>query len=191
MLSWPLFSVTTSTLNLKNVNVYLIGMMGAGKSTTGQLLAQKLGYQLFDSDTLITQLAGTSVNQIFAEQGEAEFRKLETQVLSELSAYTRLVVATGGGIVIEASNWSHLQQGLVVWLDVPLAYLWERLQSDSSRPLLKTENPYETLEKLMQQRRHRYAQADVHIVVKPDWTAEQVAEQVLEGIAKVIKTEDS
>jgi shikimate kinase len=182
--------VTSLSLNLKNINVYLIGMMGAGKSTTGQLLAQKLGYRLFDSDALITQLAGTSINQIFAEQGEAEFRKLETQVLSELSAYTRLVVATGGGIVTEPINWSYLQQGLVVWLDIPIQHLWERIQADSSRPLLKTEKPYETLETLMQQRRHLYAQADVHTVVKPSWTAEQVAEQITVGISKVIKMED-
>ncbi len=165
--------------------------MGAGKSTTGQLLAQKLGYQLFDSDTLITQLADTSINQIFAEQGEDAFRKLETQVLSELSAYTRLVVATGGGIVTQPSNWSHLQQGLVVWLDVPLEHLWKRIQVDASRPLLQTERPYETLEQLMQQRRHLYAQADVHTVIKPDWSTEQVADQIIEGISKVIKVEDT
>ncbi|MGF1604514.1 MAG: shikimate kinase [Thermosynechococcaceae cyanobacterium] len=181
--------MTSPTLDLKNVNLYLIGMMGAGKSTTGKRLAELLGYRLFDSDTLITQLAGTSINQIFAEQGEAEFRKLETQVLTELSAYTRLVVATGGGIVTEQINWSHLQQGLVVWLDVPLEYLWDRIQADTSRPLLKTENPYETLEKLMHQRRHLYAQADVHTVIKPEWTVDEVAEQVVEGILKVIKTE--
>lgn len=166
-------------------------MMGAGKSTTGQFLAQMLGYQLFDSDALITQLAGTSINQLFAEQGEAAFRKLETQVLGELSAYTRLVVATGGGIVTQPINWSHLQQGLVVWLDVPLEHLWQRIQADTSRPLLKTERPYETLEQLTQQRRHLYAQADVHTVIKPDWTAEQVAEQIIEGISKVIKVEDA
>ncbi|MEO0373318.1 MAG: shikimate kinase [Cyanobacteria bacterium P01_A01_bin.17] len=183
--------MTSTSLNLKNVNVYLIGMMGAGKSTTGQLLAQKLSYQLFDSDTLITQLAGTSINQIFAEQGEDTFRKLETQVLSELSAYTRLVVSTGGGIVTQPSNWSHLQQGIVVWLDVPLEHLWKRIQADASRPLLQTERPYETLEQLMQRRRHLYAQADVHTVIKPDWTAEQVADQIIEGISKVIKVEDT
>lgn len=183
--------MTSPTLDLKNVNLYLIGMMGVGKSTTGQRLAEILGYQLFDSDALITQLAGISINQIFAEQGEAEFRKLETQVLTELSAYTRLVIATGGGIVTKPANWSHLQQGLIIWLDVPLEYLWERIQADTSRPLLKTENPYETLEKLMQQRRHLYAQADVHTAIKPDWTVEQVAEQVIEGILKVIKTEAS
>lgn len=181
--------MTAPALDLKNINLYLIGMMGAGKSTTGKLLAQKLGYQLFDSDTLITQLAGTSINQIFAEQGETEFRKLETRVLSELSAYTRLVVATGGGIVVEPANWSHLQQGLVVWLDIPIMDLWERIKTDTSRPLLKTENPYGTIEKLMQQRRHLYAQADVHTVIKPEWTVEQVADQVVEGILKVIKTE--
>lgn len=185
-----LTAVTSSILDLRNINLYLIGMMGAGKSSTGQLLAQKLGYQLFDSDTLITQLTNLSINQIFAEQGEAEFRKLETQVLSELSAYTRLVVATGGGIVTEPINWSHLQQGLIVWLDVSLEQLWDRIQTDSSRPLLKTANPYQTIEKLMQQRRHLYAQADVHTVIRPDWTVEQVADQVLDGILKVIKIKD-
>ena len=176
-------------LNLKGVNLYLVGMMGAGKSTTGRLVAQALGYRFFDTDELITQVAGQSIPQIFADAGEASFRQLETQVLAQLSPYKTLVVATGGGIVLEQMNWSYLQHGLVVWLDVPLDPLWARLQGDHSRPLLRDPSPYQRLEWLLQQRRPLYAQADVHVVVDPMHSPEQVLQSVLRAIAKVIKTE--
>ncbi len=74
-------------MNLKGVNLYLIGMMGVGKTTVGRLLAKQLNYRFFDTDALIEQLAGQPITQIFAEAGELEFRRLESQVLAELSAY--------------------------------------------------------------------------------------------------------
>ena len=89
---------------LKGINVFLIGMMGAGKTTVGGLLASELGYGFCDTDALIEQIAGKTINEIFAEDGEETFRQLETQVLSELSAYQQLIVATGGGIVLKPQN---------------------------------------------------------------------------------------
>ena len=176
-------------MNLKGLNLYLVGMMGVGKSTTGRLLAEQLGYQFFDTDTLISQLTGRSINQIFAESGEAVFRQLETQVLSELAAYKNLAVATGGGIVLKRVNWSHLQQGLVVWLDVPVDQLWERLKADATRPLLRDHNPYETLKMLSQQRQPLYRQADIHIAIRSNDTPEQVVNQVVAEVPKVLKTD--
>ena len=175
-------------LDLKGVNLYLIGMMGAGKSTTGRLMAQQLHYYFFDTDDLITQLTGQSIPQIFAEAGEASFRRLETQVLASLAPHKTLVVATGGGIVLEQMNWSYLRHGLVVWLDVPLAHLWARLQGDQSRPLLQDVNPHQTLKHLLEQRRHLYAQADVHVVVDPSNSPDQVLQSVLSAITKVVKS---
>ena len=89
---------------LNGTNIFLIGMMGAGKSTVGKLLAQKLGYNFLDTDPLIEKCAGKSIPEIFAKDGEETFRDLEQQVLSQVSAYTRLVVATGGGIVMRSLN---------------------------------------------------------------------------------------
>jgi shikimate kinase len=92
---------------LQGINIYLIGMMGAGKSSTGIQLAERLGYRFFDTDAVIEAAAGQTIPAIFEHQGEDAFRELETQVLAELSAYQRLVIATGGGIVTRPMNWSY------------------------------------------------------------------------------------
>ncbi|NJM99887.1 MAG: shikimate kinase [Phormidesmis sp. RL_2_1] len=159
--------VTRNSAFLKRTNLYLIGMMGAGKTTIGRKLAHRLGYRFLDTDLLIEQTANRSINELFATEGEAAFRTLETQVLAEVSTYTNLVVATGGGIVTQPMNWSYLQHGVVIWLDVPIAILVSRLSNDSSRPLLKEANKAvdltAKLQNLMAQRAHHYAQADLHI----------------------------
>ncbi len=167
-------------LMLNGTNIFLVGMMGARKSTVGKVLAQKLNYSFLDTDNLIEQAAGKSIPAIFAEDGEEKFRDLEQQVLSQVSAYTRLVVATGGGIVLRSLNWSHLHDGIVVWIDVPVDILYDRLsQSSGSRPLLQTADPLQRLRDLDEQRRDRYAQADVSIVVTIDETPEQVSDRLL------------
>ena len=94
--------------DLQGLNIYLIGMMGAGKSTIGKLLSERLEYRFLDTDTTIEQLTHQSITEIFQTAGEIEFRQLETQVLTEVSAYTRVVVATGGGIAIKLENWNYL-----------------------------------------------------------------------------------
>ncbi len=149
--------------DLKKTNLYLIGMMGAGKTTIGRKLANRLGYRFVDTDTLIEQSASQSVSELFASTGEAAFRQLETQVLAQVSAYTNLVVATGGGIIAQQMNWSYLHHGLVIWLDVPVSILVSRLSSDSSRPLLKDVNLSDKLTDLIAERGELYAQADIRI----------------------------
>jgi shikimate kinase len=177
----------TADFDLQNLNVYLIGMMGAGKSTTGKLLAQQLGYQFFDTDDVITQATGLSIAQIFAEAGEAEFRKIETQVLSQLSAYTRLVVATGGGIVLERMNWSHMQQGLVIWLEVEPETLLDRLKEDTMRPLLQDADPQQTLKALLAQRSSLYAQADLKVRVEKHDSTEAVVATIMSEIPHILR----
>ena len=168
---------------LNGTNIFLIGMMGAGKSTVGKLLAQKLGHNFLDTDPLIEQCAGKSIPDIFANDGEESFRDLEQQVLSQVSAYTRLVVATGGGIVMRSLNWSHLHDGIVVWIDVPVEILHDRLKIESNhRPLLQTENLLQRLIDIYEQRRDRYAQADISIMVNADETPEAVSDRLLEMI---------
>lgn len=169
---------------LKGVSVFLIGMMGVGKTTIGQLLAKQLDYAFLDVDQFIEQATGQTVATIFAESGEAIFRQLETATLSQVSARLRRVVATGGGIVVAPENWSYLRDGVIVWLDVPVEQLRERLSQDTTRPLLQNQDLTARLTQLSQDRRSLYAQADIHIQVMPDETPEQVSARVMDAIAQ-------
>ncbi len=172
---------------LQGLNLYLIGMMGVGKTAVGQTVAQQLNYRFFDTDELITQVQGEAITDIFAKEGETYFRELETKVLQELSTYTRSVIATGGGIILKKNNWSFLQQGLVVWLDANVDLIMERLATDASRPLLQTDNPKQTLENLLAERYSRYAQADLKIQIKSEQSPNAVAAEILAQIPSVIK----
>ena len=173
---------------LQGLNLYLVGMMGAGKSTVGQVLAQQLGYQFFDTDAVIEQATGQAIATLFAELGEPGFREMERRVLGELAAYTRLVVATGGGIVTQPENWGILRQGVVVWLDVPITELHRRLQTDTTRPLLQTGELGTRLQTLLDERRSRYAQADVQVPFLPDESVEHLATRTQNLIRAVLKT---
>jgi len=175
---------------LKGTNLYLVGMMGSGKSSTGQQLAQLLGYRFLDTDALIVQTTGQSINQLFADQGEAAFREIETQVLSQVSIHTRLVVATGGGIVTQQMNWSYLQHGVVAWLDVPIETLMARLKGDDTRPLLQAADLSEKLNKLLTQRQSLYAQADVRIPVSAGDDVDAIAQRTVQALQQIVKTPD-
>lgn len=163
-------------------------MMGSGKTTVGQLLAQKLGYRFFDTDVLIERVAGKTINEIFATEGEGYFRELEAQVLQQISAYTQSAIATGGGIILQQLNWSYLQQGLIIWLDAPVELLTQRLAEDNTRPLLKETDLKSKLSNLLAQRRSRYAQADLHIVLTPQQTPEDIVENIIKQIPSVLKS---
>lgn len=163
---------------LNGINLYLIGMMGCGKSTIGKLLAPQLSYRFVDTDDLITACTNTSIEHIFTQQGEQFFRQLETEVLQEVCSHLSLVIATGGGIISTDRNWSYLHHGIVVWLDVPLEQLWQRLsQSNAPRPLLQNSHPIETLQNLLDARRDRYALADIHVQAGGD--PELVCEKII------------
>jgi len=172
---------------LGGINLYLIGLMGCGKSTVGRILAQHLSYRFLDTDHLVEQIAQKSISEIFTDSGETTFRQLETQVLAEISAYSRLAIATGGGIVLKQTNWSYLRHGIIIWLDAPIDLLYTRLQDDTTRPLLKVANPQDQLQQLLDQRRSLYAQADVYVAIDIQDTPEQVALHILEDVSKVIK----
>jgi shikimate kinase len=172
---------------LEGLNLYLVGMMGSGKSTAGRHLAEQLGYRFLDADSSIEQVAGRSISELFASEGEAGFRDLEAAVLNQIASWHSLVVATGGGVVTRPENWGQMQQGVVIWLDAPDALLLERLSADPTpRPLMQSEDPAQRLAELMGQRRPLYAQADVHIV-QDGRAPDQVAEQILEALPGVLK----
>lgn len=172
---------------LKGVNLYLIGMMGSGKSTVGRLLAPRLGYKFVDTDEIIEQLTGKSIKDLFAEQGEVAFRQLETKVLAEVCSYTHLAIATGGGIVVRQENWSYLHHGLIVWLDVPVEQLYAHVVDDTTRPLLQGADLMGKLLKLLEQRQSLYAQADLRITPTEQETPEEVVDRMLEAIPTVLK----
>jgi shikimate kinase len=166
---------------LRGVNLYLIGMMGSGKSTVGRILAESLDYQFFDSDQLIEQVSKISIAEIFAQEGEESFRTVETQVLAQLAPYARLVISTGGGAVLKSENWSYLHHGVVIWLDVPPETLLARVSQDPTpRPLLQQAHPLQTLKTISQERQRYYAQADIRI--DADAPAQEVAQRTLDGL---------
>ncbi len=167
---------------LQGVSVYLIGMMGSGKTTVGKQLAKDINYRFIDTDQTIEAIAKQPITEIFAKEGEAHFRELETQVLGKLSVYARSVISTGGGIITEQINWSYLRDGLVVWLDVDLAILKKRLSHDQTRPLA------DKLELLLETRRSLYAQADIAIAINSDISPEEISTKIIEAIPSVLKS---
>ena len=168
-------------------SIYLIGMMGSGKTSTGRPLAKRLGYGFVDADAVIEQVAGCTIPEIFERDGEAGFRSIESQVLNAISQRHSLVVATGGGVVTKPENWGQLHSGIVVWLDVNRAQLIERLQDDSTqRPLLQQPNPEAALDTLLQERRPLYGEADLTVVIK-DESPDAVADGILQLLPTLIK----
>ena len=172
---------------LEGLNLYLVGMMGSGKSSVGRHLAEALNYRFIDADTSLEEVAGRSVPEIFASDGESGFRALESAVLNQIASWHSLVVATGGGVVTQPANWGELHQGVVVWLDAPDAMLLQRLEADPTpRPLMEAEDRAERLATLLAERRPLYAQADLRIL-QDGRPPEQVAEQILDALPSIIK----
>lgn len=138
-------------------NIILIGLMAVGKSTVGRVLARDLGMDFYDSDHEIEARAGAAVSWIFDVEGEAGFREREHQVLDLLSRRQGIVLATGGGAVMNACNRSMLAaRGVVVLLESPLERLVERTRRDRKRPLLQNANPGEVLGRLQRERMPLY-----------------------------------
>lgn len=168
-------------------NIFLVGMMGAGKTTIGKLLASYLGKTFFDSDREIQKRTGVSIPLIFDIEGEAGFRKRETEMLRELMQAKNIVLATGGGAVLSAENRDLLRgNGTVVYLRATVDDLWRRTRHDKGRPLLQTPNPYAKLAELYAQRDPLYCET-AHIVVE---SGTQSARQLVESLAQQLAGAD-
>lgn len=138
---------------MKSNNIFLIGPMGAGKSSVGQRLAKKLNMQFLDSDQEIERRTGASVNLIFEIEGERGFRRREKDIIDELTNKTGIVLATGGGAVLDPENRMVLvKRGVVIYLRTGLEQLVRRTSRDSKRPLLKTDDPAAKLRELLEKR---------------------------------------
>ena len=175
-------SVPSLKQRLGGRSLYLVGMMGSGKTSTGRPLAEGLGYGFVDADAVIEQAAGCTIPEIFEQDGESGFRAIETQVLNAISQRHSLVVATGGGVVTQSPNWGLLHSGIVIWLDVDREQLLKRLRADTTaRPLLQRPNPEAALDALLNERRPLYAEADLTVVID-----EEPPDVVADGILQLL-----
>ncbi len=166
-------------------NIFLIGMMGSGKTVTARELAKTLGMKAIDLDELIEARTGKSINAIFEQDGEPAFREVETKLLFEVSLLDGQVVGTGGGIVLQPGNIKRMrEQGTVIYLKTNLDVLWDRVKSKKDRPLLKTDAPRRALEVLYESRAPFYEMAAHHAVMTDGKTARQVAHEITEKFFK-------
>ena len=167
-------------------NLYLIGMMGSGKTLTGPPLAKKLEYGFVDSDEVIEKVAKKSIASIFQEDGEENFREIETMVLKEIGTRYSLVIATGGGVVTKTENWGVLHQGVVVWLKPDRECLLSRLRLDTDkRPLIKKGDFEKEFDKLNNERSSLYKEADLTIEVKNE-CAKDLAQIISEKLLTIL-----
>jgi shikimate kinase len=151
-------------VNSKRVihNIALVGFMGTGKTSVGRLLAERSGFEFVDTDELIESRAGKKIAEIFEDIGEAAFRQLEKQVVSELADRSRLVISCGGGLAVNQANLDSLKtHALVVCLWAAPDKIWSRVRHQTHRPLLHSPDPQGTIKTLLAQREPFYRQADV------------------------------
>ncbi|MEN9756509.1 MAG: hypothetical protein RLZZ384_909 [Pseudomonadota bacterium] len=138
-------------------NIYLVGLMGAGKTTIGRQLARTLKIPFYDSDKAIEERTGVDIPTIFEFEGEEGFRNREQKMLQQLTEIKGIVMATGGGAVLREENRKLLSEnGFVIYLHCDVDKLLERTRRDSQRPLLNTQDPKERLESLFEQRKPLY-----------------------------------
>lgn len=169
-------------------NIFLVGMMGAGKTTLGKALAARLEREFVDTDRALVQRTGVPVATIFEIEGEEGFRRREAAVLDELCAHDRRVVATGGGVVLEERNRSRMREsGTVVYLRARLENLWERTRQDTTRPLLATPDPRARLAQLLQEREPLYRDT-AHVIVD---TGSQSAATLVNRVLAALRDHDA
>ncbi len=169
-------------------NLYLIGMMGSGKTKTGPFIAKSLGYGFVDLDNVAEQYVGKSIAKIFKDEGEIAFREIEKSILSEIGKRHSLVVSTGGGVVTLNQNWGILHQGIVIWIDPSREVLLKRLQFDGAekRPLLNKSDFIENFDSLLEERKSLYKQADFRQPVNQE-SAQEVAQSILQNLPSILK----
>ena len=164
--------------------IVLVGLMGAGKSSVGRRLAEKLGFPFVDADHEIEAAAGKSISEIFADHGETYFREGERKVIARLLASGAQVLATGGGAYINDETRARIKENSVtVWLKAALPLLMKRVMKRADRPLLKSGDPEDVMRRLIDTRYPVYAQADV-IVDSRDVQHTQMVNEVIKALAQ-------
>ncbi len=164
-------------------NIFLVGPMGAGKTSVGRRVAKTLHMKFRDADREIEQHTGAKIALIFDIEGESGFRQREKAMLEELTREKNLVMATGGGAVLDPDNRRQLaQRGCVFYLHASVDQLFERTKRDRNRPLLQTEDPRKRLTELMRERDPLYREVADFIVDTDGRTVRSVAEEIVEQV---------
>ena len=160
-------------------HLWLVGMMGSGKSVVGPRMALRLGLPFVDTDAEIVNRTGASIAQLWMQRGEAGFRELESTTIARVAAGDASVVATGGGAILDPANVMAMRaSGRVLWLSASADTLRERLGSGVGRPLLMGDAGVGELDTIMEERRDRYAEAADHVVATDEVEIEQLVDTI-------------
>lgn len=160
--------------------IVMVGMMGAGKSAVGQALAKRLEIPFLDSDHEIERAAAMSIAEVFERDGERFFRDRESEVIARLLGLGPIVLSTGGGAFLAERNRAAISRaGVSVWLRADLDLLWDRVRHKTTRPLLRTKDPYGTLRDLYHARVPHYGRADLAVDVHPSYSIGRTTSAVL------------
>ena len=163
--------------------VAFVGMMGAGKTAIGRVVAQKLNAPFLDSDTEIELAANMSVREIFSRDGEPFFRAREAQIIKRLLDTKICILSTGGGAFTNEEIRKAMSNScLSLWLKVDINLLWSRVKSKESRPLLQTSDPFGTLRDIFEKRQDIYALADVSVMADKDLTVNEMSDRVIDAL---------
>lgn len=176
--------------------IVLVGLMGAGKTAIGSIVAQKIGCDFLDSDIEIEKAAQMSIAEIFLRDGEAFFREKESQVLARLLEGPACLLSTGGGVYMLPKNRKVItEKAVAVWLQADLDLLWLRVKGNDTRPLLQVEKPYEALKVFYKERTPIYACSEITVLADDSLNKEDMADKVIShllnnpksGLKKVTK----
>tara|TARA_B100000242_G_scaffold153365_2_gene109511 strand:- start:2802 stop:3302 length:501 start_codon:yes stop_codon:yes gene_type:complete len=159
-------------------SIFLVGFMGAGKTTVGMELAKKLNYKLIDTDHSIENDQSREIKDIFSEEGELFFRNLETLKLKELINVENAIISTGGGIILKDENRSILNNLFTIYLKADFENIFNRIKQDTSRPLLLTDDPYNTAKDIFKSRQSVYESFKIHVRTD-NKTPHQVVEEII------------
>lgn len=170
-------------------NIFLVGLMGAGKTSVGRMLARRLNKTFYDADHEIERVTGVRIPLIFEIEGESGFRERESKLLAELVKEQNIVLATGGGAVISEANRRALAaHGTVVYLRATAKDLWQRTRHDKNRPLLQTENPLAKLQELFTQRDPLYREVANIIIDTGNQSLSALVHQLEQKLAQFKRT---
>ncbi|CAL4324323.1 shikimate kinase AroK [Buchnera aphidicola] len=168
----------------KNKNLFLIGPMGAGKSTIGKYLSKNLQMKFYDSDQEIEKRTGADINWVFDIEGESGFRKRETKIISELTKKKGIVLATGGGSILSSENRKFLSaRGIVIYLNITIEKQLLRTRKDKNRPLLQNKDSLKsTLEKLAKERNYLYKKISDIIINADNYSAKTIVQNIIKSL---------
>ncbi len=179
-------------LDTKNIEtklrkpIVLIGMMGTGKTHIGKMLADAMAVAFYDSDKVIEERGGLTINEIFELYGEARFRESEEKTILELLEKDLCVIATGGGAPVNRNVLEAIKRGSVsIWLKSDVDLIYERIKQSKNRPLLQAKDPKAVLEDLLTKREEYYAQADICIEIKEN-NAGKILSEIIEALANIL-----